>query len=106
MGLANYFFVSYQKMIPYILILDNTNLFDIGPENEYDILIASHNIISYLLSQSRLESEELVFIDFRPFFLSPQKKVYEFLTQLQCCICMNDKFREHIAQQHNINHPP
>ena len=93
-------------MISCMLTLNNRELFQIGPECEYNMLIASHNIISYLLCESKIEVEELVFLDFRPFFLSPQKKVYEFLIPLQCCICMNEKFKECIVQQHNSKHPP
>lgn len=76
-------------------------------KNEYNLLIASHKIVSYLLEKKAENTyDEIIFIDFRPFYLSKQRQVYEFMLQFQCSICMYDKYKEHLVQQHNINHPP
>jgi len=72
---------------------------------EYVYMLRCHYFLSLFL-RKECTVEELIFIDFRPYWLVPQKKVYESGYIHTCSICMNDYFREQIEMQHNLNHPP
>lgn len=72
---------------------------------EMKLLKKSHFIISQFLKEDKNYCEEILFIDFRPFWLSKQTNVYKNIQRFSCCICFEDFFKECEAKQHNIRHP-
>lgn len=49
--------------------------------------------------------QELMFLEFRPAYLIPQRAVYAALATQWCAICMRDVFNEMVARQHDARHP-
>lgn len=72
---------------------------------ERRIFRLSHILWQRLGSGPAREDDEVIFLDFRPRFLIPQKRVYLALVPSMCAICMNDVYPENAATQHNPCHP-
>ena len=73
---------------------------------ELQIIFASHALISKFLKKSPNTLDEIIFLDFRPFWLSSQKNVYIQMQRFFCEICFNDYFIQDQSKQHNNKHPP
>ncbi len=67
-------------------------------------MLRSHHFLSlFLMNHETID--EVIFLDFRPYWLVSQRKVYESSCIYTCSICMNDYFKEQFQIQHNLNHP-
>ena len=75
--------------------------------DDYAQFINSQRLLYALaMSTPKKKDDELIFIEFRPHWLSPQRNVYEALSRAACTICMFEIHPSLLARQHNEKHPP
>ena len=73
---------------------------------EYTLIVANHRLIRRLETPISPIDDEMLFLDFRPWWLVKQLTVYSALVRHSCAICFNEIFVENLATQHNHLHPP
>lgn len=73
---------------------------------EWSVFKRSQFILNQLLTPPNTDVLDAIFIEFRPWYMVPQKKVYRALTLHECCICTKDVYPENVARQHVNTHPP
>ena len=66
----------------------------------------SQQVLHRFLKPGAPEDDELVFLEFRPGWLTPQRNVYAAFTRPPCAICMFDIHPLLLVRQHNPQHPP
>ena len=74
--------------------------------DDFEIFRISQMFLRRLMRAPSPEVDELIFVDFRPYWLKRQRSVYRALASDVCSICMVETFTEHQPQQHNPKHPP
>lgn len=74
--------------------------------SEFRVFEWSQVVMRRMMASPRRETEEIIFLEFRPGFLVLQSKVYVALPVRMCAICMVDVYVENLATQHNLLHPP
>ena len=73
---------------------------------EHDFKASQRVLISLLRPPDVVQSDDLVFLEFRPHWLSPQRDVYTALTRTPCAICMFEVHSTLLVRQHIPTHPP
>ena len=74
--------------------------------SEFEVMIQSHRFLSkFLTTIDKFSDDEIIFIEFRPYYIRNQRLVYNNMLTSQCVICMHDYFSEMIVLQHDHRHP-
>lgn len=74
--------------------------------DEWLLLRRSHALMRRLEAPAAAGAvEELMFLEFRPAWLTRQRRVYDALGRETCQICMYDYYVEARAKQHEPRHP-